>query len=71
MWTPAWAGAKTTAGFDYSGPLAEAVLVGTVAVRFPKTTLHWNASALTFSEAEANQFVRRQYRSGWGVKGLS
>jgi len=64
-------GAKTTAGFDYSGPLAEAVLVGTVAVRLPKTTLHWNAPALAFAEAEANQFVRRQYRSGWGVKGLS
>jgi hypothetical protein len=42
-----------------------------VALRFPKTTLHWNASALTFNEAEANQFIHRQYRSGWGVKGLS
>ena len=37
-------GAKTTANFDYSGPLAEAVLVGTVALRFPKTTLNWNAA---------------------------
>jgi predicted dehydrogenase len=64
-------GAKTTANFDYSGPLAETVLVGTVAVRFPKTTLNWNASALTFNEADANQFIRRQYRSGWAVKGLS
>ena len=64
-------GAKTTANFDYSGPLAEAVLVGTVAVRLPKATLHWNVSALTFDEAEANQFVRREYRSGWAVKGLS
>ena len=45
--------------------------MGTVAVRFPKTTLNWNAQALTFNEAEANQFVRRQYRSGWAVKGLS
>jgi hypothetical protein len=45
--------------------------VGTVGVRFPKTTLIWNAQALTFNEAEANQFIRRQYRSGWEVKGLS
>ena len=44
-------GARTTAGFDYSGPLAEAVLVGTVAVRFPQTTLQWNAAALAFGEA--------------------
>ena len=64
-------GAHTTAGFDYSGPLAEAVLLGTVALRFPKTTLTWNAAALTFSESEANQYIRRQYRSGWAVKGLS
>jgi hypothetical protein len=64
-------GAKTTANFDYSGPLAEAVLVGTVAVRLPKTTLHWNAPTLSFTEPEANQFVRRQYRSGWSVNGLS
>ena len=64
-------GAKTTAGFDYSGPLAESVLVGTVALRLPKTTLHWNAPTQTFAEAEANHFVRRQYRNGWSVKGLS
>ncbi|HQL78561.1 MAG TPA: Gfo/Idh/MocA family oxidoreductase [Verrucomicrobiota bacterium] len=61
---------RTTAGFDYSGPLAEAVLLGTVAVRFPQTTLHWSAAQLAFAEAEANQFVRRSYRAGWSVKGL-
>jgi predicted dehydrogenase len=64
-------GARTTAGFDYSGPLAEAVLLGTVALRFPQTTLHWNSAALAFSEIEPNQFVRRQYRDGWAVKGLT
>jgi predicted dehydrogenase len=63
-------GTRTTAGFDYSGPLAEAVLLGTVASRFPKTTLQWNAAALSFTEGAANQFVRRPYRRGWGVKGL-
>jgi predicted dehydrogenase len=64
-------GTRTTAGFDYSGPLAETVLLGTVALRFPKTTLKWNAAALNFSESEANQYIRRQYRTGWAVKGLS
>ncbi|HOX58583.1 MAG TPA: Gfo/Idh/MocA family oxidoreductase [Candidatus Paceibacterota bacterium] len=64
-------GAPTSAGFDYSGPLAEAVLLGTVALRFPQTTLHWNAAALSFAEGTANQFIRRIYRSGWGVTGLS
>ena len=64
-------GPRTTAGFDYSGPLAEAVLVGTVAARLPRTTLHWNTAALTFAENDANHFIRRQYRAGWAVKGLS
>ena len=45
-------GARTTAGFDYSGPLAEAVLLGTVALRFPQTTLQWNAAALAFDESD-------------------
>jgi hypothetical protein len=64
-------GARTTAGFDYSGPLTEAVLLGTVALRFPRTTLNWNVDQLAFTEGAANEFVRRQYRNGWGVKGLS
>jgi hypothetical protein len=62
---------QTSAGFDYSGPLTEAVLLGGVASRFPQTTLKWNSRKLEFSERAANQFVRRQYRRGWSVKGLS
>jgi predicted dehydrogenase len=61
----------TTAGFSYAGPLTETVLLGTVATRFPQTTLKWNAPALRFDEREANQFIQRQYRAGWSVKGLS
>ncbi|HTA31773.1 MAG TPA: Gfo/Idh/MocA family oxidoreductase [Candidatus Cybelea sp.] len=63
---------KTTAGFDYAGPLTEVVLLGSVAVRFPQTTLNWNAKDLKFDNvADANQFLRRTYRAGWEVKGLS
>lgn len=62
---------KPTAGFDYSGPLTEAVLLGSVAVRFPQTTLEWNSTKLQFTnEKAANAFVRRTYRKGWGVTGL-
>jgi hypothetical protein len=46
------------------------VLAGTVALRFPKTTLHWDAPTLSFAEAEANQYIRRPYRAGWEVQGL-
>jgi predicted dehydrogenase len=61
---------KTQANFDYAGPLTESVLLGSVATRFPKTTLDWNAKKLTFNVKEANQLVRRKYRKGWEVKGL-
>ena len=62
---------KTTTSFDYSGPLTEAVLLGPLSTRFPKTTLNWDSAKLNFTNsAEANQYVRNKYRSGWGVKGL-
>jgi predicted dehydrogenase len=61
----------TGAHFGYSGPLTEAVLLGSVASRFPKTTLQWDAKTMTFPNTpEANQFVKRVYRKGWEVKGL-
>ena len=62
---------RTSASFGYAGPLTEAVLLGGVASRFPKTTLTWNPGKLEFDVREANQFIRRDYRSGWSVKGLS
>lgn len=63
---------KTSTPFDYSGALTEAVLLGPVATRFPKTTLEWNARKLRFNNsAEATSYVRRKYRKGWSVKGLS
>ncbi|MGH7969680.1 MAG: Gfo/Idh/MocA family oxidoreductase [Limisphaerales bacterium] len=63
--------ARTSAGFGYAGPLTEAVLLGCVASRFPQTTLNWNGGKLEFEQREANRFIRRDYRSGWGIKGLS
>lgn len=63
---------RTSAHFDYAGPLTEAVLLGSVATRFPNTTLEWNAQALTFKNLPAaDQYIRRTYRQGWEVKGLS
>jgi len=54
----------------YSGPLTESVLLGGVAARFPGTTLKWDAAKLQFDLHEANRFVRREYRDGWGLKAL-
>ena len=62
---------KCDANWDYAGPLTEAVLLGSVATRFPKQTLAWDAAAMNFSnEAAANAFVKRPYRDGHKVAGL-
>jgi predicted dehydrogenase len=62
---------KTSTSFDYSGPLTETVLLGPLATRFPNTTLEWNAAKMKFDNSEASQYVRRIYRKGWEVKGLT
>jgi predicted dehydrogenase len=61
---------QTTANFGYAGPLTETILLGNIAARFPHTDLEWNRRKMKFNLAEANQFVRREYRAGWAVKGL-
>jgi predicted dehydrogenase len=62
---------KADANWDYAGPLTEAVLLGSVATRFPKQTLAWDAAALKFTNADAaNAFVKRTYRKGHEVAGL-
>ncbi len=62
---------KTEANFDYAGPMTEAVLLGSVASRFPKQTLEWDAAAQKFPNvAAADKFVRRAYRAGFATAGL-
>lgn len=56
----------TTCNFDYSGALAEAVLLGNVSYRAGKK-LTWDAESLNAPDApEADAFVKREYRPGWG-----
>lgn len=57
---------KTTSNFDYAGPLAEAVLLGTVAIRFPGETLQWNSQSLEITNlAAAQPWISKEYRNGW------
>jgi hypothetical protein len=57
---------KTTSHFDYAGPLTEAVLLGTVAIRVPGETLRWDAAGLRVTNsAKANALLRKTYRKGW------
>lgn len=63
---------KTSTPFTYSGRLTESVLMGTIVNRFPMERLEWNAEKLSFeNKPEADEFLRRDYREGWEVEGLS
>jgi hypothetical protein len=64
-------GAPTTCGFDYAGPLTEAVLLGTIANRFPGDTLRWEPETMQLPGHDAAQaLLRRQYREGFEVSNL-
>jgi hypothetical protein len=57
---------KTTSHFDYAGPLTEAVLLGTVALRVPGETLAWDAAAMRVTNSTAaDALLRKAYRKGW------
>ena len=59
-----------SAGFDYSGPLTESVLIGNVAAHFPGETLQLDAARLVFTnKSEASEHLSRDYRRGWRIKG--
>jgi predicted dehydrogenase len=66
-WIRACKGGKPASShFEYSGPLSEMVLMGNLAVRFPDRQLLWNGEAMEVTnDADANAYVRRQYRDGW------
>lgn len=59
-------GEPATCHFDYSGPLAEAVLLGNVAYR--RGGFDWDSKNLkTGDNAEAQALIRESYRAGWEV----
>ncbi len=59
-------GPKACSNFDYSGPLAEMVVAGNLAMRFPGRKLMWDGDNMKVTNHdEANEFVHRKYRKGW------
>jgi predicted dehydrogenase len=58
-------GGHTTCGFDYSGALTEAVLLGNVSYRTGKP-FTWNARELkAVNEPEADRYLHKKYRKPW------
>ena len=65
-------GVKTTAGFDYAGPLTEAVLLGNVATRLPNATLEWDAPGMRIpNHAAADLLLTKPYRKGWEIAAVA
>lgn len=65
-------GAPTTADFNYAGPLTEAVLLGVLANRFPGSPLKWNPERMQIeNHSDAQALIKRTYREGFSVKGLT
>lgn len=59
-------GSPATCNFDYSGPMAESVLLGNVAYR--SGGFDWDAAALTTGDnSKAQSLIRTPYRQGWKV----
>ncbi len=71
--------AKTSSPFEYAGPFVESILMGNLAIRsylmkvkdkYPgRKKLLWDGNNMKITNFdEANQFVKREYRSGWSLK---
>jgi predicted dehydrogenase len=59
-------GTPATCSFDYTGPLAEAVLLANIAYRV-QGEFAWDAAAMQSSRDDVNGMLRREYRAGWRV----
>jgi hypothetical protein len=61
-------GEPTQSHFLQTGPMAEAIILGTVAIRVPGQVLEWDAKHLRIpNNPEADRLLRRTYRKGWEV----
>ncbi|MBU0639742.1 MAG: Gfo/Idh/MocA family oxidoreductase [Planctomycetes bacterium] len=50
--------------FAYAGPFTETVLLGNIALRVGHR-LEWDGAKMAFTNTAANQYVSKEYRSGW------
>ncbi len=64
-------GPKTASHFAQTGPMTEAILLGTVAIRTPDTLLEWDSVNMKFpNNPEAEIYLKRTYRDGWSAAGF-
>ena len=63
-------GKQPSDGFDYAGPLTEAVLLGNIAVRHRDQKLEWNEDKMSLRSptTDLSNWLTRDYRDGWEIK---
>jgi len=62
-------GEPTESHFMQTGPMAETIILGTVAIRVPGLVLQWDSKRLRIpNHREAERLLRRTYRQGWVVR---
>ena len=53
--------------FSYGGPLSEIAMLGVIAIKMAGTKLEWDTVKTEFvNNSTANQFLKPEYRAGWG-----
>jgi hypothetical protein len=63
--------AETESHFAQTGPMTEAILLASIALRHPGQRLDWEPAAVKIPNfPEAERFLRRSYRDGWKVEGV-
>lgn len=61
-------GENTESHFAQTGPMTEAILLGTVAVREPGVKLEWDGINMKFPNyPDAEKLLSRNYREGWEI----
>jgi predicted dehydrogenase len=59
-------GTPTASSFAFAGPLTEAVLLGSIAIRMEGKLLTWDAPAMKIPSCpEAERYLHYAYREGW------
>ncbi len=57
---------SATCNFNYSGPMAETVLLANIAYR-EQTSFNWDAISLKSDNDKVNKYLREDYRKGWEI----
>ncbi len=64
-------GENTKSNFAQTGPMTEAIILGTVAIRVPDELLEWDSANLKIANNDvANNYLKRTYREGWEIDGI-